>query len=106
MRTLGENPTEDELQNLINKYDEDGNGTMEFTEFLCMMAAKVRRLNWARIHALRVGIKFHPNWARIRIHILRVWIKLWEIIRNKNILRLVLLVSIIETFSFIYLAWG
>jgi hypothetical protein len=42
MRTLGENPTEDELQNLINKYDEDGNGTMEFTEFLCMMAAKVR----------------------------------------------------------------
>ncbi len=44
MRTLGENPTEDELQNLINKYDEDGNGTMEFTEFLCMMAAKVNNL--------------------------------------------------------------
>jgi calmodulin len=44
MRTLGENPTEDELQNLINKYDEDGNGTMEFTEFLCMMAAKVSNL--------------------------------------------------------------
>jgi EF-hand domain pair len=44
MRTLGENPTEDELQNLINKFDEDGNGTMEFTEFLCLMAAKVRWL--------------------------------------------------------------
>ena len=42
MRTLGENPTEDELQDLINKFDEDGNNCIEFTEFLCMMAAKVR----------------------------------------------------------------
>ena len=42
MRTLGENPTEDELQDLINKFDEDGNGTIEFTEFLCMMATKVK----------------------------------------------------------------
>ncbi len=41
MRTLGENPTEDELQDLINKFDEDGNNCIEFTEFLCMMAAKV-----------------------------------------------------------------
>ena len=44
MRTLGENPTEDELQDLINKFDEDGNGTMEFTEFLCMMAKKVNKI--------------------------------------------------------------
>ena len=44
MRTLGENPTEDELQDLINKFDEDGNGTMEFTEFLCMMAKKVKKI--------------------------------------------------------------
>ena len=41
MKKLGENPTEDELQNMINKFDEDGNGTIEFTEFLCMMATKV-----------------------------------------------------------------
>ena len=41
MRTLGENPTEDELQDLINKFDDDGNNCIEFTEFLCMMAAKV-----------------------------------------------------------------
>ena len=44
MRTLGENPTEDELQDLINKFDEDGNNCIEFTEFLCMMAAKVMKL--------------------------------------------------------------
>ena len=41
MRSLGENPTEDELQNLINKFDDDGNGMIEFTEFLIMMATKV-----------------------------------------------------------------
>ena len=34
---------QDELQDLINKFDEDGNGTMEFTEFLCMMASKVKK---------------------------------------------------------------
>ena len=55
MRTLGENPTEDELQNLINKFDEDGNGTMEFTEFLCLMAAKVRE----NIHAAKVRENIH-----------------------------------------------
>ena len=30
------------LQSLINKFDEDGNGTIEFTEFLCMMASKMK----------------------------------------------------------------
>jgi Ca2+-binding EF-hand superfamily protein len=29
-------------QDLINKFDEDGNGTIEFTEFLCMMASKMK----------------------------------------------------------------
>lgn len=42
MRSLGENPTEDELQTLINKFDEDGNGEIEFTEFLVMMANKMK----------------------------------------------------------------
>ena len=30
------------LQDLINKFDEDGNGVIEFTEFLCMMASKMQ----------------------------------------------------------------
>jgi hypothetical protein len=59
MRTLGENPTEDELQNLINKYDEDGNGTMEFTEFLCMMAAKVRT-SFLLLYRLHTAILNRP----------------------------------------------
>ena len=64
MRTLGENPTEDELQNLINKFDEDGNGTMEFTEFLCLMAAKVRE----NIHAAKVRENIHAAKVRKNIH--------------------------------------
>ena len=43
MKKLGENPTEDDLLNLVNKFDEDGNGTIEFSEFLVMMITKVAR---------------------------------------------------------------
>ena len=42
MKKLGDNPTENQLQSMVNKFDEDGNGTIEFEEFLCMMATKVR----------------------------------------------------------------
>lgn len=38
MRTLGQNPTESELQDMINEFDIDGNGTVDFREFLDMMA--------------------------------------------------------------------
>ena len=42
IRALGENPTEDELQDMINKFDDDGTGLIEFTEFLCLMATKMK----------------------------------------------------------------
>ena len=42
MKKLGENPTENQLLELVNKFDEDGNGTMEFSEFLIMMTTKVK----------------------------------------------------------------
>ncbi|RID58592.1 LOW QUALITY PROTEIN: hypothetical protein BRARA_F01882 [Brassica rapa] len=38
MRSLGQNPTEAELQDLMNEADADGNGTIDFPEFLNLMA--------------------------------------------------------------------
>ncbi|GFR92474.1 calmodulin [Elysia marginata] len=42
MRSLGQNPTEAELRDMVNEVDADGNGTIEFTEFLTMMAKKMK----------------------------------------------------------------
>lgn len=42
MRSLGQNPTEAELNDMINEVDADGNGTIDFPEFLTMMARKMR----------------------------------------------------------------
>ena len=42
MRSLGQNPTQAELQDIINEADADGNGTIDFNEFLAMMARKLK----------------------------------------------------------------
>ncbi|XP_031196976.1 calmodulin-like [Mastomys coucha] len=42
MRSLRKNPTEAELQGMINEVDVDGNGTVDFPEFLRMMARKLK----------------------------------------------------------------
>ncbi|PSR86744.1 Calmodulin like [Actinidia chinensis var. chinensis] len=42
MRSLGQNPTEAELQDMINEVDADGNGTIDFLEFLNLMARKMK----------------------------------------------------------------
>nr|XP_022330789.1 calmodulin-like [Crassostrea virginica] len=42
MRSLGQNPTESELQEMIQEVDVDGNGTIDFDEFLQMMAKKMK----------------------------------------------------------------
>ena len=45
MRSLGQNPTEAELQDMINEVDADGSGSIQFPEFLLMMAKKTSELN-------------------------------------------------------------
>ena len=42
MKTLGQNPTEAELQHMVQEVDADGNGTIDFSEFLTMMARKMK----------------------------------------------------------------
>ncbi|ORY49126.1 calmodulin [Rhizoclosmatium globosum] len=42
MRSLGQHPTDAELKDLMNEVDEDRNGTIEFDEFLRLMARKLK----------------------------------------------------------------
>ncbi|XP_065663408.1 calmodulin-A isoform X7 [Hydra vulgaris] len=37
MRSLGCNPTDSELQQIVNEVDADGNGKIDFPEFICLM---------------------------------------------------------------------
>ena len=41
MRTLGRNPTEDEILNIMNEIDVDHNGKLDFSEFTLMMRDKL-----------------------------------------------------------------
>jgi calmodulin len=42
MRSLGQNPTDAELQDMINEVDGDGTGAIDFPEFLSLMARKMK----------------------------------------------------------------
>ncbi|KAH8277062.1 hypothetical protein KR026_004581, partial [Drosophila bipectinata] len=42
MRSLGQNPTETELQDMIAEIDNDPNGMMDFNEFCTIMAKQMR----------------------------------------------------------------
>lgn len=41
MRSLGQNPTEEELKDMIKEVDANNDGTIDFPEFLLMMAGKM-----------------------------------------------------------------
>uniref|UniRef100_A0A8D0G5Q7 Calglandulin n=1 Tax=Sphenodon punctatus TaxID=8508 RepID=A0A8D0G5Q7_SPHPU len=45
MRSLGQNPTEAELKDMIHEVDTDGSGTIDLPEFLSMMARTIRCSN-------------------------------------------------------------
>ena len=42
MRSLGQNPTETELKDMIKEVDTDGNGTIDFPDFLTLMARQMK----------------------------------------------------------------
>ena len=39
---MGQNPTEAELKEMIHEVDSDGNGIIDFPEFLSLMAKKMK----------------------------------------------------------------
>ncbi|KAL3875246.1 hypothetical protein ACJMK2_038170, partial [Sinanodonta woodiana] len=41
MRSLGQNPTSEQLENIIRMVDADGNGTIDFDEFCVIMSQKM-----------------------------------------------------------------
>ena len=45
MRSLGQNPTETDLQDIINEVDADRDGAINFQEFLTMMGLKMEEVN-------------------------------------------------------------
>lgn len=45
MRSLGQNPSVEELQNMINEIDQDGNGIIDFEEFVIMMRRNLQNKN-------------------------------------------------------------
>ncbi|KAL7226313.1 hypothetical protein ACSBR1_021430 [Camellia fascicularis] len=70
MRSLGQNPTEAELQNMINEVDADGNGTIDFPEFLNLMARKMKDTDFEEelkeAFRLRRGLKLRVGGSFIR----------------------------------------
>ena len=45
LHALGQNPTPNELSDMINEVDVDGNGTVEFAEFVILMTNKVKEMS-------------------------------------------------------------
>lgn len=42
IQSLDQHPTEDEIKDMISEVDSDGNGTIDFEEFLNIMARKAK----------------------------------------------------------------
>jgi calmodulin len=45
MRSLGQNPSDSELQDMIDEVDADNTGTIDFTEFLTMIARETKEID-------------------------------------------------------------
>lgn len=48
IQSLDQHPTEEEIKDMINEVDSDGNGTLNFDEFLNIMARKAKVRNYTQ----------------------------------------------------------
>ena len=63
LRSIGQNPTEDEILNLVIEYDVNGDGTIDFDEFLEMMQKVSKGKNNFYIN-LKLDIMSIPKSAK------------------------------------------
>lgn len=45
MRQLGQFPTEDDLEAMMDEFDTDGNGVIDFEEFCCLMTRQAEEVS-------------------------------------------------------------
>ena len=45
LRSIGQNPTEDEILGLVIEYDVNGDGTIDFDEFIQMMSKVINNMD-------------------------------------------------------------
>ncbi|XP_066336426.1 calmodulin-like isoform X2 [Miscanthus floridulus] len=57
MRSLGQSPTEEELQGMVDEVDADGSGAIDFQEFLTLLARQMREANGADEDELREAFR-------------------------------------------------
>ena len=65
INSLGQKPTPQELENMIREVDTDGNGEIDFDEFLTMMARKLKETDLEEDirEAFRVFDNKNTGWA-------------------------------------------
>ena len=73
MRAIGKNPTEDEILELVMETDLNGNGTLDFEEFVEMMKKKTTEED-----AKDVNI----YWMKFTLSIWKIDVQSMNIIRN------------------------
>ena len=61
MRTLGQNPTNEEVEAMVNNIDVDGNGEVDFDEFLILMVQQLKKENEAEEELVEVFNMFDKD---------------------------------------------
>ena len=62
MRAIGQNPTEDEILELVMESDLNGSGTIEFNEFLAMMKKKSLEHDHTEVNILMAMSHYFLKW--------------------------------------------